>query len=34
MIRDDIRSMWECMESAMNGSASSIVTNIARIFGT
>ena len=34
MICDDIRIMWPCMESAMNGSASSNVTKIARIFGT
>ena len=34
MIRDDIRIMWPCIESAMNGSASSSVTNMARIFGT
>src|SRR5262249_52213466 len=34
MIRDDIRIIWACSESAMNGSASSSVTKIARIFGT
>src|SRR5882757_7777762 len=34
MIRDDIRIMWLCSESAMNGSASSKVTKIASIFGT
>src|SRR5260221_14322559 len=34
MIRDDIRIIWPCSESAMNGSASSRVTKIARIFGT
>lgn len=34
MIRDDIRIMWACIESAMNGSASSIVAKMARIFGT
>src|SRR5258708_13145991 len=34
MIRDDIRIMWLCSESAMNGSANSSVTKIARIFGT
>src|SRR5258708_11316406 len=34
MIRDDIRVMWLCSESAMNGSANSSVTKIARIFGT
>jgi hypothetical protein len=34
MIRDDIRIMWPCIESAMNGSASNNVTKIARIFGT
>src|ERR1700716_177869 len=34
MIRDDIRIMWPCSESAMNGSASNSVTKIARIFGT
>ena len=32
MIRDDIRIMWLCIESAMNGKASKSVTNIARIF--
>src|SRR4029079_18555753 len=34
MIRDDIRIMWPCIESAMNGKASNSVTKIARIFGT
>ena len=34
MIRDEIRIMWLLSESAMNGSASSNVTKIARIFGT
>ncbi|GAB9191122.1 hypothetical protein BDS110ZK4_68310 [Bradyrhizobium diazoefficiens] len=34
MIRDEIRSMWAWSESAMNGSASSIVAKMARIFGT
>src|SRR5579871_3364604 len=34
MIRDDIRIMWLCSESAMNGSANNNVTKIARIFGT
>ncbi|MGY3391897.1 hypothetical protein ACVWW6_004488 [Bradyrhizobium sp. USDA 3311] len=34
MIRDDIRSMWAWSESAMNGSANSIVAKMARIFGT
>src|ERR1700751_3596268 len=34
MIRDDIRIMWACSESAMNGKASNRVTKIARIFGT
>src|SRR6202000_602058 len=34
MIRDDIRIIWLCSESAMNGSANSNVTKIARIFGT
>src|ERR1700675_1544246 len=34
MIRDDIRIMWLCSASAMNGSASISVTKIARIFGT
>ena len=34
MIRDDIRIMWLCIESAMNGNASNSVTKIARIFGT
>ena len=34
MIRDDIRIMWPCSASAMNGSASSRVTKIANIFGT
>ena len=33
MIRDDIRIMWPCIESAMNGKASNSVTKIARIFG-
>src|SRR3954447_16495900 len=34
MIRDEIRIMWPCRASAMNGSASSSVTKIASIFGT
>src|ERR1700759_3284844 len=34
MIRDDIRIISECSASAMNGSARSNVTKIARIFGT
>ena len=34
MIRDEIRSIYPCSESAMNGSASNSVTKIARIFGT
>ena len=34
MIRDDIRIIWLCSESAMNGNASSNVTKIAMIFGT
>src|ERR1700736_4985698 len=34
MIRDDIRIIWLCSESAMKGSASNRVTKIARIFGT
>src|SRR6202163_1405164 len=34
MIRDDIRIIWLCSESAIKGSASSRVTKIARIFGT
>lgn len=34
MIRDEIRIMWLCSESAMNGSANNNVTKIARIFGT
>src|SRR5713101_6707494 len=34
MIRDDIRIIWLCSESAIKGNASSRVTKIARIFGT
>ena len=34
MIRDEIRIMWPCIESAMNGNASNSVTKIASIFGT
>ena len=34
MIRDDIRIMWLCSASAINGNASSRVTKIARILGT
>src|ERR1700730_6726638 len=34
MIRDDIRIIWLCSESAIKGSANSRITKIARIFGT
>ena len=34
MIRDDIRIICPCSESAMNGNASNRVTKIAKIFGT
>src|SRR5258708_33835485 len=34
MIRDDIRIICACSESAMNGSANSSVTKIAMILGT